>query len=395
MTRTKRPGGSKKRKSDATDERAAKRPNNTSEPIQDAAVAPTPPPEITAPKPTPVKSPTQPPPDLTAADKAHLKAYLDRTERPFAVLAIPASKKRKRSSASHQLLQDDLYDPRLTLQYEIKPFDKWSSLRKYKKFSVGSESIGCGECVLVKHTDETTGPIDYDAQWKARVLEIRALDQEHVYLRVAWLNRPEDLDIGRKRYHGKLELIPSNQLDIIDAMAVNGRIEVMHWDELVDDDVKAMPEEDQYFWRYTYDFVHTKSFSKLREICVCKTPQNPDELIVSCENKDCGQWMHTKCIAEAAVKPPTTNGNVKTPQKGVKAKKRASKVTTPTFSPDSRAVAIASSGDGEMTAEVFIKGQPKGPDVEASEKDEIVITDAAAARRTEKVLCLFCQSPLG
>lgn len=128
---------------------------------------------------------------------------------------------------------------------------------------VGSESIGIGQCVLVKHNDpenlKEEFVIDLPSQWKARVLEVRALDSEHVYIRVAWLNRPEDLSIGRKPHHGKNELIPSNQMDIIDAMAVNGSLEVMHWDEA--DDESALMNEDQYFWRQTYDFAGSKSFS--------------------------------------------------------------------------------------------------------------------------------------
>jgi hypothetical protein len=114
---------------------------------------------------------------------------------------------------------------------------------------------------LIKHdeTGESDQRIDIAAQWKARVLEVRALDQEHVYLRVAWLNRPEDLAGGRKPYHGKNELIPTNQLDVIDAMAVNGVLDVVHWKD--DDDSAAMIAEDQYFWRQTYDYANTRTFS--------------------------------------------------------------------------------------------------------------------------------------
>jgi len=125
---------------------------------------------------------------------------------------------------------------------------------------VGSESISTGECILVKHDESEEAKIDIEAQWKAKVLEVRALDQEHVYIRVAWLNRPEDLPDGRKKYHGKNELIPTNQMDIIDAMAVNGPLVVRNWDDF-EDDGKSMPEEDQYFWRQTYDFANTKIFS--------------------------------------------------------------------------------------------------------------------------------------
>lgn len=62
-----------------------------------------------------------------------------------------------------------------------------------------------------------------------------------MYIRVAWLNRPEDLKTGRKAYHGKYELIPTNQMDIIDAMAVNGPCDVVQWDES-DDESPALPE---------------------------------------------------------------------------------------------------------------------------------------------------------
>lgn len=124
---------------------------------------------------------------------------------------------------------------------------------------VGSESISTGQCILVKHDDSEGDKINVANQWKAKVLEVRALDSEHVYIRVSWLNRPEDLDTGRKSYHGKNELIPTNQMDIIDAMAVNGSLEVMHWDDTEDD--SAMMNDEQYFWRQTFDYVNTRTFS--------------------------------------------------------------------------------------------------------------------------------------
>jgi hypothetical protein len=124
---------------------------------------------------------------------------------------------------------------------------------------VGSESIATGQCILVKADDSDDAKIDVAGQWKAKVLEVRALDSEHVYIRVAWLNRPEDLATGRKSYHGKNELVPSNQMDIIDAMAVNGSLEVQHWDDK--DDNSAMMEDDQYFWRQTLDYSGTRTFS--------------------------------------------------------------------------------------------------------------------------------------
>lgn len=123
---------------------------------------------------------------------------------------------------------------------------------------MGSESIATGQCILVKHDSSEDARMDVAAQWKAKVLEVRALDSEHVYLRVAWLNRPEDLAGGRKAYHGRNELIPTNEMDIIDAMTVNGSLEVLHWDD--DDDTTTVNSE-QYFWRQTYDRAGGRGFS--------------------------------------------------------------------------------------------------------------------------------------
>jgi hypothetical protein len=50
-------------------------------------------------------------------------------------------------------------------------------------------------------------------------------------------------------------------MDIIDAMAVNGSLQVKKWDETADDDDASMPEEEQYFWRQTFDFANTKTYS--------------------------------------------------------------------------------------------------------------------------------------
>jgi len=50
---------------------------------------------------------------------------------------------------------------------------------------VGEQSIAVGEVVLVKHETSEDPSIDVASQWKAKVLEVRALDSEHVYIRVS------------------------------------------------------------------------------------------------------------------------------------------------------------------------------------------------------------------
>jgi len=45
------------------------------------------------------------------------------------------------------------------------------------------------------------------------------------------------------------ELIPSTEMQVIDAMSVNGSFPVKYWDEYKDDD---KPEANGYFWRQSY-----------------------------------------------------------------------------------------------------------------------------------------------
>jgi len=139
------------------------------------------------------------------------------------------------------------------------------------KIIVNNQSFGCGQCVFIR--SEETQPILRDdssetedqvlttegfdlKSWKAVILEIRALDESHVYLLVAWLYRPAyDLPNGAEPYHGNHELIPSNELAIIDAKTINGLLDVNYWDEMVED---VQYNAGDYFWRQTYDFTKQK-----------------------------------------------------------------------------------------------------------------------------------------
>ncbi|KAK3713240.1 hypothetical protein LTR37_008673 [Vermiconidia calcicola] len=348
-------------------------------------------------EPEPVKSPTQPT-ELSDADRAKIKSWLDKQEKPFGLATAPVSKKRKRNSGVWQT-QTDLFEDRLSVQYEVRPRDKWECLRRYKKFTVGSESIAVGQYILVKHDESEDAKIDVASQWKAKVLEVRALDSEHVYIRVAWLNRPEDLPSGRKAYHGKNELIPTNQMDVIDAMAVNGSVEISYWDEK-DDDSHLMTEvssvqcffrrqwkanraQDQYFWRQTLDYANTKTYSELRSICIDETPQNPDEMILQCGSTECKKWQHVKCIAETAVQSAADAAS--------KSKKTTPKKARPkNISIAAASAALAKAEKSSFTAELFIKGLPAGADQKQAEKSEIVIISLDGEQSWRDVSCLFC-----
>jgi hypothetical protein len=118
---------------------------------------------------------------------------------------------------------------------------------------VGEETFGVNDFISVNHSNITNGEQltteDESHFWIARVLEIRAKDSQNVYLRVFWMYWAHELPMGAQSYHGKDELIASNQMDIIDAMTVASKASVSHW--LEKDEEKVL---DALYWRQTFNF---------------------------------------------------------------------------------------------------------------------------------------------
>ncbi|CAK4030778.1 ebs-bah-phd domain-containing [Lecanosticta acicola] len=347
---------------------------------------------VPAPAPASAQRLAKPPPfkdqpELTPLETEQMKNWLDDAPRPLFTVSVSAnpanSKKRKRDDEN---IEQDLFENRLSCKYSVHPKDKWDKLRKYRKFTVGSESIAIGACVVVVHDEDSEeDEFDMHAQWKAKVLEVRALDSEHVYVRLAWLNRPEDLEGGRKDYHGRNELIPSNQMDIVDALAINGQLEVKRWNDTSDDDDNHQVDQEQFFWRQTFDFAGSKTFSRLKLICVDNKPHNPDELILQCSAEGCRKWMHVKCIAEKAVKAAERESK----------KKKAEQRARPKNATDSNSsVAVVKASLRRFTAEVFIKGlsNDNEANAEAATEHEIVITDSKGEKYSQALKCLHCDT---
>jgi hypothetical protein len=153
----------------------------------------------------------------------------------------------------------------LEASYIVEPMKAWLSMTKYRNLyvsylasnsrtsltlnsTIGNQTHSCGDCIFVKPQD------DSDRDWKAQVHEVRAADEHHVFLRCSWLENPQDLPeevLSTPSYHGKFELVPSNKMDIIDALTVNGPLKVAYWEEANDD--ADMPAHDEYYWRQTYN----------------------------------------------------------------------------------------------------------------------------------------------
>jgi hypothetical protein len=185
------------------------------------------------------------------------------------------------------------------IHYLVKPTAEWESTLRYRKFTINESEFEVGQTIFVSKTEEAQDAESVIQHWIGKVLEVRAGDAAHVYLRVYWLYRPEDLPEGRQPYHAESELIASNHMDVIEALSVIDKATVIHWDEDID---KPWPLKDQLFWRQTYDVGKLKSrrLSSLRKVCVDQAPCNPDEGLVQCPS--CSEWLHAHCLEDRAAK---------------------------------------------------------------------------------------------
>lgn len=160
--------------------------------------------------------------------------------------------------------------------YLVEPRAEWESTLRYRKFTsksrrdpvpfmplalicaiVSEAEFEVGQTIFVNKSEEEHAENDSIQYWVARVLEVRAGDASHVYLRVYWLYRPEDLPGGRQPHHGEAELIVSNDMAIIEALTVSDYANVVRWDE--DPDTSDWPLKEQLFWRQTYDLEKPKT----------------------------------------------------------------------------------------------------------------------------------------
>ncbi|KAF5966793.1 hypothetical protein FCOIX_12317 [Fusarium coicis] len=120
----------------------------------------------------------------------------------------------------------------MNLYYTVEPRKKWLDLKTFTTFLLNSVEYGVGHFVKVankatveqqksRSNQETnyTKPGDY---WVAYILEIRASDENHIYILVYWMYWPDDLPSGaridrkyvqgRQPYHGANELIATNHI---------------------------------------------------------------------------------------------------------------------------------------------------------------------------------------
>ncbi|EXK77181.1 hypothetical protein FOQG_18107 [Fusarium oxysporum f. sp. raphani 54005] len=198
----------------------------------------------------------------------------------------------------------------MDLYYTVEPGKRWQDMTRYNSFVLNSVKY-CSEGFVYVANELTIGRPKAQGDgkgiykksndgWVARILEIRASDEHHVYARVYWMYWPYELPAGTlygkktvqgcQPYHGANELIASNHMDIINVVSVTGPATVNQWIESDDEEI-----QDALYWRQAYD-CRNSQLSSVELVCKCQTPANPDKTLIGCTSSECRKWMHHECM---------------------------------------------------------------------------------------------------
>ncbi|KAL3955851.1 hypothetical protein ACCO45_009870 [Purpureocillium lilacinum] len=163
---------------------------------------------------------------------------------------------------------------RMDVSYRIEPLKGWLEMTRYKSFFLNNVKYYSDDFVYVandttverqKRANEDPDQSDragLKGLWVARVLEIRALDEHHVYARVYWMYSADDLppkSAADQRPvpeqvagYSQNELIASNHMDIINVVSVVGRATVNHLC------ANAAEDEGGLHWQWAFDYRTSK-----------------------------------------------------------------------------------------------------------------------------------------
>ncbi|EEU48417.1 uncharacterized protein NECHADRAFT_74541 [Fusarium vanettenii 77-13-4] len=266
----------------------------------------------------------------------------------------------------------------MDLYYTVEPSKRWQDMTRYNSFVLNGIKYYSEGFVFVANeatierqraagTLGSVGPLKKsDDDWVARILEIRAADEHHVYARVYWMYWPDELPSGtldgkktvqgRQPYHGQNELIASNHMDVINVVSVTQPATVNQWIESDDEEI-----QDALYWRQAYD-CRNSQLSSVDLMCKCQTPANPDKTLIGCTSSECGKWMHRECLSHdvlmqvferlGTTKPHRTEGTI---VKEEKSSEEATRPLSPTDAEEKETQPTIDVRSGETQDNVHVK----------------------------------------
>ncbi|KAL8299169.1 hypothetical protein RB601_003635 [Gaeumannomyces tritici] len=294
---------------------------------------------------------------MTSSSKKRSRSEADksRAECPFSIKLVDPKEeqksKRRRKPAEDDETKKTLTQPSpfaptgkfktydtMDGHYQVEPAKKWADMTPYNSFVLNGAKYFSGNFIYVANDSSLNrqkaprnkegGLKKSDEDWVAMILEIRASDEHHVYARVYWMYWPDELPPhtldgkkmpqGRQPYHGQMELVASNHMDMISVVSVTSQAHVNQMIEDNDDDIQS-----SLYWRQAFDVrtaelsVRTDRLAAIRGyinppfshaqsvelVCRCGQPANPDKTLIGCSNTKggCGKWLHSDCLIHDAL----------------------------------------------------------------------------------------------
>ncbi|RYP54115.1 hypothetical protein DL768_001117 [Monosporascus sp. mg162] len=108
-------------------------------------------------------------------------------------------------------IQPSTFSPLGEFHYQIQPSKEWNNMRQYSSFSYKDSNYFEKDFVFV-NSEGLQLSEKSDEDLVAKILEIRASDEHHIYARVCWYS-PDELPSGRQSYQGQHEVIALNRSD--------------------------------------------------------------------------------------------------------------------------------------------------------------------------------------
>ncbi|KAJ6438059.1 hypothetical protein O9K51_09481 [Purpureocillium lavendulum] len=169
---------------------------------------------------------------------------------------------------------------RMEVSYTVEPRQKWLGLRRYNSFILNHVKYRKEDFVYIANsaTVERQNAVKVDPgqavrpqpadHWVAKILEIRAADEHHVYARIYWMYSPNDLPPDtvasgklaseQQTQHNQQELVASNHKHLVDIINVASVVRPATVKHPVDRE--DMQDAGVIYWRQAFDYITSELF---------------------------------------------------------------------------------------------------------------------------------------
>ncbi|KAF5132934.1 hypothetical protein E5D57_003556 [Metarhizium anisopliae] len=142
----------------------------------------------------------------------------------------------------------------MSLPYIVEPRKRWRAMTRYHNFILNGRKYRTHDFVYVANDDsiaaQKTASREEDGgslprltkYWVAKILEIRAADEHHVYARIYWMYSPDELPPNTRYGEESIEV------DVINVISIVTQAQVHQWIESNDDEVR-----DALYWRQAFN----------------------------------------------------------------------------------------------------------------------------------------------